>query len=413
MKKLFAALGICFLLLLTSSPAHAKEIYVYTTYFGDGSHFTEHYIDTEQTYCKHYKHRKEIYVTFKDYDNILGYPITTMPFPMFVYQDEQWHFQYTDMEFNLLDKMLKILTSPDVWDEIDENGYEVARKEREKEEAEAPQIALRNRDSGDASYKAKNYKSAIDCYNEAIKYNPHDPVSYFKRGNTYKAMKDYNHAVEDYKKALELDPNYEEVIKTLQEMLAAHNHAEINAAFERGQKFYKNKDFDNAIKEFERIIELDPNNVAAYNNRAYVYASKNDYTHAVDDYSRVIELDPKNAVAYNDRGYVNYMMHNYDLAIADYDKALQLDQNYVLTYCNRGSAYSVKRDFDRAIEDFTHAIKLDPKNVIAYLWRGCIYGNKGDYKRATADFKKVLEIEPNNQEAQQYLQQVMNKKEKQ
>ena len=50
---------------------------------------------------------------------------------------------------------------------------------------------------------------------------------------------------------------------------------------------------------------------------------KGDYDRAIADYNKALELDPKDATAYNNRGYAYRQKGDYDKAIADYDKALE------------------------------------------------------------------------------------------
>ena len=61
-------------------------------------------------------------------------------------------------------------------------------------------------------------------------------------------------------------------------------------------------DYDRAIKDYDRAIQLDPKNVFAYRNRGIAYENKGDHDRAIQDYDRAIQLDPKDAVAYALRG---------------------------------------------------------------------------------------------------------------
>ena len=127
------------------------------------------------------------------------------------------------------------------------------------------------------------------------------------------------------------------------------------------------KDYDRAITDYNKAIELDPKYVLAYNNRGRAYAdNKKDYDRAITDYNKAIELDPKYAYAYNNRGRVYaYNKKDYDRAITDYNRAIELDPKYVHAYNNRGSAYENKKDANRAIADYNKALALDPNNSFA------------------------------------------------
>ena len=132
----------------------------------------------------------------------------------------------------------------------------------------------------------------------------------------------------------------------------------------------------------------------AYNSRGYAYFNKGEYDAAIADYTKAIELDPKDAIAYNNRGYAYLDKGEYDAAIADYTKAITINPKYALGYGNRCAAYNQKGKYDQAIADCTQAIKITPNNPIAYKNRGNAYYNKGEYDLAIADFTKAIDINP-------------------
>jgi tetratricopeptide (TPR) repeat protein len=61
---------------------------------------------------------------------------------------------------------------------------------------------------GDLKYKLKDFQGAIEDYTKAIKINPNFPEAYYKRGFTKYALKNYHGAIEDYTKSIEIKPNF-------------------------------------------------------------------------------------------------------------------------------------------------------------------------------------------------------------
>jgi tetratricopeptide (TPR) repeat protein len=68
---------------------------------------------------------------------------------------------------------------------------------------------------------------------------------------------------------------------------------------------------------------LDPNSADAYNNRGTVYSDLKEYERAIEDYNKTIELDPNSADAYNNRGTVYYNLMQYERAIEEYNKTIK------------------------------------------------------------------------------------------
>jgi tetratricopeptide (TPR) repeat protein len=62
----------------------------------------------------------------------------------------------------------------------------------------------------------------------------------------------------------------------------------------------------------------------AYRSRGIAYAKRREYDQAIADYDKAIDLDPKNAKAYYQRGYVYDIEGKHDRAMADYNKAMEL-----------------------------------------------------------------------------------------
>jgi tetratricopeptide (TPR) repeat protein len=128
--------------------------------------------------------------------------------------------------------------------------------------------------------------------------------------------------------------------------------------------------------------------------RGFVLDELQQFDRAIADYNKAIELDPRYAAAYNNRGYVYRQKGELDRAIADYSKAIELDPNDFRAYNNRGHAYRQKGELDRAITDFNKTIALLPKEV--YGWRGRALSRAlaSDLHGAMADISEALRLAP-------------------
>jgi Flp pilus assembly protein TadD len=163
-------------------------------------------------------------------------------------------------------------------------------------------------------------------------------------------------------------------------------------------------DYDEAIRLFTKAIESGDLSqetlISVYNSRANTWDAKRDYDHAIADYSKAIELSPKNAIAkltYYGRGYAWRKKGDYDRAIADYTKAIELDPNFTYAYGSRGYAWRKKGGYDRAIADYTKVIELDPKdadtyNNLAWLLAVCPESKYRDGEKAIELAKKAIEL---------------------
>ena len=164
--------------------------------------------------------------------------------------------------------------------------------------------------------------------------------------------------------------------------------------FTSGLKKHEQGDFEGAIADYNKAIELNPKDVRAYYNRGVAKKTLKQYKEAIADYDKAIELNPEDAQAYYNRGNAKHHLKQYKEAIADYDKAIELNPKYAYVYSNRGFAYLELGKKEEAIKDFNKAIELDPKYADAYNNRGGAKHHLKQYKEAIADYDKAIELKP-------------------
>jgi tetratricopeptide (TPR) repeat protein len=156
---------------------------------------------------------------------------------------------------------------------------------------------------------------------------------------------------------------------------------------------------DEAIRCFNRAIELKPDFFDAYYNRGLAFAKINRPAEAVRDFNKAIELKPAYADAYNNRAAVAMNTGRYDEALADCDKAIALKPDCAEAYVNRGNIYAVAHRYAEALRDYDQAIALKPDYADAWLNRGTAYGNAGRPEEALRDMDKAIALKPDYAEA--------------
>ncbi|BAY07878.1 serine/threonine-protein kinase [Calothrix sp. NIES-2098] len=170
----------------------------------------------------------------------------------------------------------------------------------------------------------------------------------------------------------------------------------------QGVEKYEVEKYQEAVRDFTQVIEINPKNALAYNRRADAFYRLGDYQKAQLDSSKAIELNPQDANAYYDRGFSNYELGKYQEAIADYTRAIKLNAKNPYSYYGRGLARAKLKDYQGAMADFNRAIALKSKYTEAYLQRGILYRRLHNKQAAIRDFDTALEI--NSHDAQAYYQ---------
>lgn len=158
----------------------------------------------------------------------------------------------------------------------------------------------------------------------------------------------------------------------------------------------QDKDPDLAIRACSALIQADAGNPALYNRRGNAYRAKGNYDEAIADHTRAIDIDPQSAVAFSNRCFDFVHKMEPDRAIADCNKAIELNPKFSVAYFNRGMAFERKRAYDQAIADHSKAIEINPKLARAYNARAWTYFKAGKAALGLPDAQKALELRPDD-----------------
>ncbi|WP_085168743.1 tetratricopeptide repeat protein, partial [Brachyspira hyodysenteriae] len=218
------------------------------------------------------------------------------------------------------------------------------------------------------------------AYDSIEKYND-DEYLYFNRGLEKIESKLYEEAIEDFNKIIELNPK------------------DRDAYFFRGLTKTGLKLYEEAIEDFNEAIKLNLKNWESYFARGVSKSSLKLYEEAIEDFNKSIELNSDNEEAYFNRGIAKVKLARYEEAIVDFNKTIKLNPKNEKAYFNRGIAKIESKKYGKDIEDFNKAIELNPDNEEAYFNRGIAKVKLARYEEAIVDFNKVIELNPNDENA--------------
>ena len=199
----------------------------------------------------------------------------------------------------------------------------------------------------------KNPAKEMELYSQIIGIDPNIAEVYINRGILRKNMKDEEGALQDYNKAIELNPNDA-------------------AYYNRGILKKDMNDKDGALQDYNKAIELNPNDAMAYNNRGSLRSDMNDKDGALQDYNKAIELNPNYAVAFNNRADLYLERDNLDKALADVNHSIDLGGGYV-SFITKGEIYKAMEKYSDAIELFTQALSYNEKGKESFEYRAKCY----------------------------------------
>ena len=98
---------------------------------------------------------------------------------------------------------------------------------------------------------------------------------------------------------------------------------------------------------------------------------QSDYQGAIADFTKVIEIYPQNADAYNNRGTAKDVLEDYQGAIADFSKAIEINPEYANAYVNRGVVRERASDLEGACRDWRKAVDLGDERPAEWVKKQC------------------------------------------
>jgi tetratricopeptide (TPR) repeat protein len=164
------------------------------------------------------------------------------------------------------------------------------------------------------------------------------------------------------------------------------------AHYNLGCSLFDEGKIEEAIDNYNKAINIKPDYIGAYNNRAVAYHKLGHYQRAIEDYNQTIRLKPDNDLAYYNIGLSYIGLGQYQLAINNFNEAIRLNPNYARAYNNRGISYNELGQYQLAIDDFNKAISIIPYYVKAYNKRGNAYLSQGNKKLGCNDAQKACEL---------------------
>jgi tetratricopeptide (TPR) repeat protein len=246
-----------------------------------------------------------------------------------------------------------------------------------------------------------------------------DPDALARRGEASAARRDFEHALADLSKAVELRPDdpeylYQRAMVYRQSGQAAlalpdldHaltlNHDFLRAYLPRAEIRLHEKNVDGAIADLDAVDRLAPKQADIRFVLAERYEGVNRFSQAIAQYDLWIPNHPddsKRAVALGGRCRAS-AIENQDLAggLADCNKALSLADKknpiYGHLFENRGLLELRQANYEKAISDFDAALKTMPKNAFALYGRGVAKIRKNKTAEGEADIAEAVKIAPN------------------
>ncbi|WP_371141920.1 tetratricopeptide repeat protein [Burkholderia cepacia] len=220
----------------------------------------------------------------------------------------------------------------------------------------AQQTAVTLAQRGQAAEKARNYPLAISYYTAALNLHPLLLDALVGRSLAYDKIHERENSADDALVAAKIINDEGKNYK-----LASYLYRFAGLGYSLSNKYEK------SVVAFTGAINIDPSDPGAYVHRAGSYKLMLDFDHALLDLKKALELDPGSIDAKDSYAMAFADMGLYQVAIDKLNESLAADKNASTTYVNLGQVYMSMGRYDDSRRNLNKALQLDPRDWDAVL----------------------------------------------
>jgi len=161
----------------------------------------------------------------------------------------------------------------------------------------------------------------------------------------------------------------------------------------------KLKDYNGALDDFTRSLQIDSLNERTLINRSNLYNIMKDTTSALQDLYTILRFNRNSLPANNNIADVQMARGQLSEAMKTFTDLLNENPGEWIIINNIGEVYLKMKDYDKAFEYANKAIKIKRNFDAPYILRGQVYMKRGDLKKAKKDFQKAIELDTDDERA--------------
>ncbi len=173
-----------------------------------------------------------------------------------------------------------------------------------------------------------------------------------------------------------------------------NENIELKKNLDLGIRYIQRKEFNEAIKIYEKILTEHPNNFDANLNLGTIFAQSNNLKKASEFWTKAININPEVPDAHNNLASIYMRLGEYDKASKHIAEAIRINPKFSLAYNNLGMLKTNTGFSEEGKNNFLKAIELDPKNIMAYYNLANLYQKLNDVDNSEAFYIKAIDINP-------------------
>jgi Flp pilus assembly protein TadD len=165
----------------------------------------------------------------------------------------------------------------------------------------------------------------------------------------------------------------------------------IKASMAVGMNLEKNGDDEAAIEQFNKVLEREPNHLAALQHLAALHDHRCEFNEAEAVYQKLAKAHPRDADVFSDWGYSYYLRNNWPEAEKQLRRALELNSHHERAHCNLGLALGQQGRYPEALREFQAAPMSEAE---AHCNLAFVYWSQNKLEDAQRECRLARQMDP-------------------
>jgi serine/threonine protein kinase len=190
------------------------------------------------------------------------------------------------------------------------------------------------------------------------------------------------------------------------EEVPLHLEPDFFVHFDLGVKYQQQGRYDLAIEQYKKALEIEYNYAKTHNNLGSVYFLTKKYDQSIQEYQEAIDIKPDYAEAYYNLGLVYETLDKFESAEKNYLMAARFKPDHPQVHKSLGDIYKRLNKYEDAIKEYQRALKVTPDSSALHNRLGNAYFLIKQYEKAVGEYEKALSLKPDYELAQKNLEKV-------